>query len=288
VSASAPVATEATSRPLAVAVRGVVHLYSSLDGDVVALRGVDLDVAPGTSLALLGPSGAGKSTLLGLLAGRFAASAGRVLVGGEDVGRMGAARLARFRALEVSLVVQGAARNLLAHATVADNVWFARRGAVARKARPELSTGELLEVFDLSGLADRVVADLPAGAQQVAALAAGVAPLPGLVLLDEPTGRLDPAGRDRVLDAVESISTRLRTTVVVVTHDPVVAAAMGRTITISDGRVGAEGVDGENFAVVGADGALQLPSEALGLLPPGSLVEVVAVDGRVELRRRSG
>jgi putative ABC transport system ATP-binding protein len=104
---------EAGRSGLDLRLRGVVHLYPSPEGDVVALRGVDLDVAAGESVSLLGPSGAGKSTVLGLLAGNFVASAGEVLIGSEDVGRMGGDRLSRLRALDVSLVVQGAERNLL-------------------------------------------------------------------------------------------------------------------------------------------------------------------------------
>ncbi len=270
----------------AVALRSVVHLYPSAQGDVVALRGVDLTVSPGTSVALLGPSGAGKSTVIGLLAGTFAASAGQVLVGGEDVGRMGAARLNRYRALDVSLVVQGATNNLLGYATVAENLWFAQRGAAAHGRALAMSPGELLEVFGVAELAERPCASLTPGAQQLAALVAGVAPLPGLLLLDEPTSRLEPGARDRVLEAIGTLTSRFPTTVVLVTHDAVVAGSVGRTITIRDGRVGSEGLDGADFAVVAPDGSLQLPPEALGLVPPGSLVTVAVRDDHVELRPR--
>lgn len=280
--APAPSASEGA----AVALRAVVHLYPSAEGDVVALRGVDLDVAAGSSVALLGPSGAGKSTVIGLLAGRFAASAGQVLVAGQDVGRMTAARLARLRAVDVSLVVQGADENLLSYATVADNLWFAQRGAIAHGHIPPLSPSELLHIFDAADLAGRVCATLPPGAKQVAALIAGVAPLPGVLLLDEPTSRLEPAARDRVLAAISTITGRFPTTVVAVTHDHVVADAIGRTVTIRDGRVGSEGIDGADFAVIAADGTLQLPDDALTALPPGSLVHVRRRDDHVELRPR--
>jgi len=285
---TAPVAParSTSARGVGVSLRGVVHLYPSVEGDVVALRGVDLDVPAGTSVALLGPSGAGKSTVAGLIAGEFAASAGQVLVGAEDVGRMSPRRLARLRAGEVSLVVQGAEPNLLLYATVAENVWFAQRGAEAHGHHPPLAPDELLDAFGAGALGARVCATLPPGQQQLAAVIAGVAPLPGVLVLDEPTSRLDAAARDAVLAAVATISASFGITVVTVTHDPAAAEAAGRTVTIRDGRVGSEGHQGAEYAVVGPDGSLQLPEDALQLLPPGALVEVRPSEDRVELRRK--
>jgi putative ABC transport system ATP-binding protein len=103
---------------------------------------------------------------------------------------------------------------------------------------------------------------------------------PGLLLGDEPTSQLDHAARDVVLDALAQVNRQWGTTVVVVTHDPDVAARMPRTITIRDGRVGAEGRAGEEFAVVSADGSVPLPPHALAALPPGSLLRVHEEDGR--------
>jgi putative ABC transport system ATP-binding protein len=264
--------------------RGVVHLYASAEGDVVALRGVDLDVEAGQSVALLGPSGAGKSTVLGLLAGNFAASAGQVLVDGQDVGRMDGERLAQLRALDVSLIVQGFERNLLPYATVAENIWYAQRGARHRGRRDLVSPTELLDQFGLAEIAQEPVDKLGSGARQLAALVGGVAPQPRALLLDEPTSRLDPASRDAVLDLVLAICRDLGTTVVMVTHDADVAARLGRTVTIRDGRVGSEGRRGVEYAVVGRDGLIQLPTDVLDVLPPESLVEVVRHPHSIELR----
>ena len=264
--------------------RGVVHLYSSPEGDVVALRGVDLDVDAGQSLALLGPSGAGKSTVLGLLAGNFAASAGQVLVDDEDVGRMDGERLARLRALDVSLIVQGSERNLLPYATVAENIWYAQRGARHRGRRGLMSPADLLDRFGLADIARQPVSELTSGQRQLAALVGGVAPQPRALLLDEPTSRLDAASRDAVLDLVLAICRDLGTTVVMVTHDADVAARVGRTVTIRDGRVGSEGRRGVEYAVVGRDGLIQLPADVLDVLPPESLVEVIRHPHGVELR----
>ena len=268
-----------------VQLRGVVHVYPSPDGDVAALRGVDLDVDAGETVALLGPSGAGKSTVLGLLAGNFTASAGQVVVGGEDLGRLSGARLARLRALEVSLVVQDADRNLLPYATAAENVWFAQQGARGHGARPTLEPVDLLDRFGLADVAGSPVGRLAAGQRQCVAVATGVASQPRLLLVDEPTSRLEPAARARVVDLLLAVGEQLGTTVVVVTHDPEVARRLGRTVTISAGRVGAEGRSGADHVLVGRDGLLQLPEDVLDLLPPGSLVEVRRVGPAVEVRR---
>jgi ABC-type lipoprotein export system ATPase subunit len=264
---------------------GVVHLYSSAEGDVVALRGVDLDIDTGESVALLGPSGAGKSTVLGLLAGEFAPSAGSVRIGEYDVGRLGAEVLSRLRSRDISLVVQDAAANLLPYATAFENVWFAQHGARRRGSPPDRSATELLELFGVGALADRRTAEMSVGERQRAALVVGVAVLPRLLLIDEPTSQLTGEERDEVIDTILTMQGEIGATVIVVTHDAEVANRFERTVTIRDGRVGAEGRSGVEYAVVGRDGSLHLPPEVLDLLPPDSLVRVIRLDNGVELRR---
>jgi putative ABC transport system ATP-binding protein len=264
---------------------GVVHLYSSAEGDVVALRGVDLDIDTGESVALLGPSGAGKSTVLGLLAGEFAPSAGSVRIGEYDVGRLGAEVLSRLRSRDISLVVQDAAANLLPYATAFENVWFAQHGARRRGSPPDRSATELLELFGVGALADRRTAEMSVGERQRVALVVGVAVLPRLLLIDEPTSQLTGEERDEVIDTILTMQREIGATVIVVTHDAEVANRFERTVTIRDGRVGAEGRSGVEYAVVGRDGSLHLPPEVLDLLPPDSLVRVIRLDNGVELRR---
>ena len=111
-------------------------------------------------------------------------------------------------------------------------------------------------------------------------MAVAVSCRPGLLLGDEPTSQLDHGARDVVLEALAQVNRQWGTTVIIVTHDPDVAAAMPRTITIRDGRVGAEGREGEEFAVVSADGSVPLPPHALAAIPPGSLVRLHEEDGR--------
>jgi putative ABC transport system ATP-binding protein len=263
---------------------GVVHLYSSAEGDVVALRGIDLDIRAGESVALLGPSGAGKSTVLGLLAGEFSPSAGTVLIGEHDIGRLGTEDLSRLRSRDISLVVQGASANLLSYATALENVWFAQHGARRRGGLASSSAAELLELFGIGELADRRIAEMSIGQRQRVALVAGVAVLPSLLLIDEPTSQLARDERDQVIDTILTIHRQFGLTVIVVTHDSDVATRFERTVTIRDGRVGAEGRYGVEYAVVGRDGSLHLPPHVLDLLPPDSLVRVIRRENGVDLR----
>jgi ABC-type lipoprotein export system ATPase subunit len=266
---------------LAVACRRVVHIYRAEAGDVVALAGVDLSIGPGEMLALVGPSGSGKSTLVALLAGLMRASAGRVNVGTYDLGKLNEAELARLRGTLIGVVLQGAARNLLPYTTLHRNIWLAQRRA-ARTAGIELDHPDrILDLVGLPGQGRAKVGDLAPGARQRAALAVGIAAGPGLLLVDEPTSQLDTAGRDEVLVALETVNAERGTTIVVVTHDAAVGARLGRAVTIRDGRVGAEGRDGQDFAVVAGDGTVQLPPEVLGAFPPGTLFTVERDDDQV-------
>jgi putative ABC transport system ATP-binding protein len=261
---------------------GLVHIYRSEGHEVAALSGVDLDVAAGEMIGLLGPSGAGKSTLLSLLAGVFRPSAGRIVLGETELTKATAAELDRLRAIEVSLMLQGADRNLLPYLSPAENVRFAQRAA--QRLGKELPEPD--QVLTDVGLADdghRPLHELTPGHLQLAALAVAMASAPGLLLADEPTSQLEHSARDLVLERIAGLNRDLGTTVVIVTHDPDVAASLPRTVTIRDGRVGGEGRGGEEYAVVTADGFLPLPLHVRDDLLPGTLVRFHLVDGRYVL-----
>jgi len=268
---------------IAVHCDAVVHLYPSPGGDVVALRGVDLDVEAGGALALLGPSGSGKSTLLALLAGLLRPSSGHVLVGAHDLGRSSNRQLLELRATDISLMLQEPMRNLLGYGTAEQNIRFAQRGARHRDRLP-WGPAELLALLGMGSIAQRTVASLSGGEQQQVAIAASAAMAPTLLLVDEPTSQLDRASRDLVVDLLLRVHRELGSTLVAVTHDPAVAAAMPRTVTIRDGRIGAEGRQGEEYAVVGRDGSVQLPPDVLEWIPAGSLLRVRRHSAGVDLR----
>lgn len=262
---------------LPVRTHGLVHIYRAEGHDVAALSGVDLTVAAGERVALLGPSGAGKSTLLALFGGLLRPSAGRIHVGEHELSVMSEAQIDAFRAGEVGIVLQGAARNHLPWLTARGNIEFAQRPA-RRSGRTVPAVAELLDLLRLDAVADAPLESLTPGQLQLAALAVALASGPGLLLGDEPTSQLDHESRDVVLEALAEVGRTLGTTVVVVTHDPDVARAFPRTVTIRDGRVGGEGRSGEEYSVVAADGSLPLPAPAVEAFPPGTLVRVHRTD----------
>jgi ABC-type lipoprotein export system ATPase subunit len=268
---------------LAVACRRVVHIYRAEAGDVVALAGVDLSIAPGETLALVGPSGSGKSTLIALLAGLMRPSAGLISIGTHDMTKLTDTEISRLRGTDIGVVLQGAARNLLPYTTLHRNITLAQRRAAHTRGKTLDHPDRILDLVGLPGQGRALLADLTPGGRQRAALAVGIAAGPGLLLVDEPTSRLDTRGRDEVLDALETVNAEHHTTIVVVTHDDHVGARLGRAVTIRDGRVGAEGRDGRDFAVVAGDGTVQLPPDVLGSYPPGTLFTVEHVDGEVTL-----
>jgi ABC-type lipoprotein export system ATPase subunit len=261
-------------RGISVRCQNVVHIYTTVAGhDVVALRGVNLDIAPGEQVALLGPSGSGKSTLLGLFGGLQRASAGKVIVDGVDVSRIPEAELTRLRAGKVASLLQGARRNLLTYATAAGNVEFARRGMAAADVRRLPSPRQLLEMLGLGELTDTPVNSMSGGEQQRVALAVTVSSGAGLLLADEPTSQLGHIDRDNMVDLIQRVNAELGTTVVIVTHDPDIAGRIPRRVTIRNGRIGSEGVHGRDYAVIDQDGAVHLPEDWADDYPPGSLVE---------------
>ena len=246
---------------------GLVHVYTSEQGPVVALRNADLIVEAGEMLAIVGPSGSGKTTLMMLLAGLLQPTAGSVLIGGQDIAQLDAAELSRLRATELSLLLQDPLRNLLPYATVSQNIGFAARGARRRGWSLRWSAEELVEQMGLGELADRPVYRLSAGQQNRAAIASALATSPRVLLADEPTGQLDPHSRDMVISALRDARELSGATVIVVTHDTEVSEALPRALAIENGAIGAEGRGAERFAVVGGSGSIQLPPEVLARYP---------------------
>lgn len=260
---------------------GLVHVYRVAGTDVAALRGVDLLVNPGERVALLGPSGSGKSTLLTVVAGLRQPSAGTVEVDGHDIARSTSRQLHTYRARTAGLMLQGSLSNLLPWATPRQNISYAMRGRSGLQ-----HVVDVLAVADIAD-EDRPLAALDSAAQQSVALAVAMANAPRLLLVDEPTSQLDDDARDRLLDALIDVTSAFDTTVLVVTHDEDVAARMQRMVRMRDGRVGSEGHRHEQFAVIGADGSVQLPEDLTSGWPAGAQVDISAVTAtqlRIDLR----
>ncbi len=266
---------------------GLVHVYRAAGTDIAALRGVDLDVRAGERVALLGPSGSGKSTLLAVVAGIRRPSAGSVIIDGADIARLPEPDLRSYRAGTVGTMLQGALFNLLPYASPIDNVRLAQRTkrrtsqptsqatspATSQPTSPDPQA--LLTAAGLTRAQQRTpVARLSSARQQFVALAVALANAPAVLAADEPTAQLDAAASRDLLEVMIGTTDEHGTTVLVVTHDDEVAATLGRTLHLREGRIGAEGRRQERLAVVGVDGSLQLPEHLAQQWPAGTLVRV--------------
>ena len=210
---------------LALRVRGVHKSY-----DAPVLTGLDLDVEPGTLVALLGPSGCGKTTLLRIVAGFERAAAGTVEVGGQLV--EGPGRTVAPERRRVGIVPQEGA--LFPHLSVHDNVAFGLPRAERRGTRPD----EVLELVGLAGLGGRMPHELSGGQQQRVAVARALAPRPSLVLLDEPFSALDAGLRAQVRAEVRASLQAAGASAVLVTHDQQEALSVADVVAVvRDGRV---------------------------------------------------
>ena len=267
----------------------LVRIHNTDGVEVQALQGLSLTVDPGEVVALVGASGSGKSTLLNILSGLDKPTGGRARVAGEDLTTMSARQRIDFRRHAVGFVFQQTSRNLLPFLTAAENVALpmaiARRSARAERAR------ELLDLLGVADCAGRRPAQLSGGQQQRVAIATALANAPSVLLADEPTGELDEAHSVEVLDAMRDSAERLGTTVLIVTHDPMVSEHVARTVQIRDGRTstevlrrmvsdGAGGVSevAEEYTVIDRNGRIQLPK---------AHVEALDLRERVRLDRRA-
>jgi len=215
---------------------GVTLTLASLAGEVNVLRGIDLDIASGETLGIVGPSGSGKSTLLMIMAGLERASSGRVQVAGADLSALDEDALARWRRANVGIVFQ--AFHLVPSMTALENVAVPLELAGAADAF-DRAEQELRRV-GLGHRLDHYPGQLSGGEQQRVALARAFVARPRLLLADEPTGNLDQATGRAIVELLFDLHAQAGTTLVLITHDPALAARCQRTVRVEDGRLAAE------------------------------------------------
>lgn len=215
--------------------RGIVRHFLEYDDDLHILRGVDLDVRQGETVAIMGVSGSGKSTLLSILGTLDRPDEGTMLLAGQNPLELDDARLSRLRATKLGFVFQF--HHLIPDLDARENIALAARiGGVGRREANERAD----ELLEISGLADRArhrPATLSGGERQRIALARALANRPALVLADEPTGNLDPANAQKLMELLVDLAARYGQAFVVVTHDERFAQAATRRLRLEDGRV---------------------------------------------------
>ncbi len=213
----------------------VVKSYGSGTTEVRALRGVSLSVEEGEFVAVMGPSGCGKSTLLHLAGALETPSAGSIRVAGRALASLDAAGRSDLRRHDVGFVFQRL--NLIPALTAIENVMLPMElaGEGARDARPRAI--EALEAMGLHERLDRYPDDFSGGQQQRIAIARAVVGRRQLLLADEPTGSLDTASGDEVIELIAGLPARHGTAVVLVTHEPRFASWADRVVFLRDGRI---------------------------------------------------
>ena len=218
--------------PPALRAEGLTKTYQGAR-EVEVLRGVNLTLAPGESLAVTGRSGSGKSTLLATLAGLELPTSGRVLLEGQDLAKLDAAARARRRGARIGFVFQ--AYRLLPTMTARENVALPLE--LAGVAQATARADQLLARVGLADRAEHLPAELSGGEQQRVALARALAPRPAVVLADEPTGSLDGETAAAMADLLFEATREDRCALLVVTHDPELAARAGRARALVAGRL---------------------------------------------------
>ena len=211
--------------------------YPTPQGPLPVLRGLDLSLARGASLALMGESGSGKSTLLHLVAGLDRPDRGHIQAAGQALDSLNERALAAWRREGIGLIFQQF--NLIASLTVADNLAFQARLAGRHDPRWQ---AELAERLGLTALLERYPEQLSGGQQQRVALGRALASRPPLLLADEPTGNLDEASGDQALALLLELVAETGSSLLMVTHSARIASHLDRTLQLERGRLGGAAV----------------------------------------------
>lgn len=277
----------------------LVKIYKVADLEVVALQGLDLHIEPGELLAIIGNSGSGKSTLLNMLGGLDKPSAGNLIIDGKDMLKFSERDLMRYKRETVGFVWQNNARNLIPYLTALENVELPILLQGRRRRQRAL---ELLEAVGLSHRVNNKLNQLSGGEQQRVAIAIALANRPKILLADEPTGSVDTAMANQILDLFRDLNRNMGLTIVIVTHDPLLAKKVDRVVAIRDGKTSSEIIRRKSYAdelaeleaeedthieyaVLDKAGRLQVPSgylEAIGL-SNSNKIQVTLEEGKIVL-----
>ena len=243
---------------------------------MVALRGLELSVNYGEVVAIVGASGSGKSTLLNILAGYDFPSAGSVQVGIHNLLQMTEREAVIYRRYEVGFIWQEANQNLFPYLSAIENIQLPMMVSNMSRNERQNKSERLLEMVGLTNRRDHKPIELSGGEQQRVSIAVALSNSPSLLLADEPTGELDEESGHDILDLMNTVNREIGTTIIIVTHDPLIYTSVNRAITIKDGKTSTE-IDQSmlfrrkekipsrinEYLLIDSSGNVQIPKEIL-------------------------
>lgn len=279
----------------------LVKIYKTDDIEVLALQGLELTVEQGELMAIIGNSGSGKSTFLNMIGGLDKPSAGKLFVDGKDLFKLNEAELVEYKRSTVGFVWQNNARNILPYLTTWQNVQMPM--VFGNRKEQQARALELLELVGMAHRKDHHLNQLSGGEQQRVAIAIALANNPKILLADEPTGSVDLKTSNYILSVFRKLNEELGLTVVIVTHDRMLAKQVNRVVAIRDGKTSSELIMRqsykeqldhltdfddeaihEEFAVLDRAGRVQIPREMLDELHlAGNRVRLEMQDGKLVL-----
>ena len=289
---------------------GLVKIYKTKDIEVLALQGLDLTINRGELMAIIGNSGSGKSTFLNMIGGLDRPSAGRLIVDGKDLFKLGEKELVEYKKNTVGFVWQNNARNMMPYLTAIQNVQMPMLfGSIKEKRERAL---ELLELVGMEHKKNSKLSQLSGGEQQRIAIAIAIANDPKILLADEPTGSVDVNTGNYILDVFRRLNEERGLTIIIVTHDRLLSKKVNRVVSIRDGKLSSERImkrsyaeqmkalgnlslellgeeTQQEYAVLDKAGRVQIPREVLDAAGiKGNRVIVEHEDGVIRLLRPSG
>lgn len=304
-----PVAETPAAEPI-IECDGLVKIYKTKDIEVLALQGLDLTINRGELMAIIGNSGSGKSTFLNMIGGLDRPSAGRLIVDGKDLFKLGEKELVEYKKNTVGFVWQNNARNMMPYLTAIQNVQMPMLfGSIKEKRERAL---ELLELVGMEHKKNSKLSQLSGGEQQRIAIAIAIANDPKILLADEPTGSVDVNTGNYILDVFRRLNEERGLTIIIVTHDRLLSKKVNRVVSIRDGKLSSERImkrsyveqmkelgnlslellgeeTQQEYAVLDKAGRVQIPREVLDAAGiKGNRVIVEHEDGVIRLLRPAG
>ena len=268
---------------------GLYKIFKVSDLEVVALRGVDLDIGYGELISIVGASGSGKSTLLNILAGYESPSAGDVQVGNFDLLGISQKEAVEYRKSEVGFVWQQTGKNLVPYLDIYSNIELPMMASDLSKKERSSRVDSLIDFLNLNSISSRLPENISGGEQQVSAIAVALANQPPLLLADEPTGELDDETSSMVLEKMRYVNENYGTTVVIVTHDPKIEDHVNRSIGMRDGKVVKEVLRKKKkkseFIVIDSFGGVQIPQEILSKSKIESKASLTSDKSKISLNK---